>query len=105
MLASATSERAWDYSITSSRGTPQLLPFRNTIGRILKGEPVGYALKEFNQRYAALAASLNKTLEEISFGANVDEDELAAAWAERNDAEGYVLLGDPAVKLRVNDIA
>jgi hypothetical protein len=25
---------------------------------------------------------------------------VAATWAERNDAQNYVLLGDPAVRLR-----
>jgi hypothetical protein len=98
-------ERAWGYSITSSKGTPQLLPFRNAIGRILTGQPVGYAMKDFYERYAALSTSLNSTLEEISFGASVPEDELAMTWAERNDAEGYIVLGDPAVQIRVKDIA
>ena len=27
--------------------------------------------------------------------------EMAAIWVERNDAQNYVLLGDPAVRLRV----
>ena len=98
-------ERAWGYSIVSSKGSPQLLPFRNAIGRILTGQPVGYALKDFYEKYAALSTSLSSTLEEIGFGASVPDDELSMTWTERNDSEGYLVLGDPAVQMRVNDLA
>ncbi len=94
-------ERAWGYSIVTANAGPQLLPFENAIGRILSGQPVGHAIKDFNERYAALATSLSSLLEEASFGATVSDFELVSSWAERNDAEGYVVLGDPAVQMRV----
>jgi hypothetical protein len=94
-------ERAWGYSIVTPLGGPQLLPYQNTIGRILVGQPVGHALKDFNERYAALSASLSGILEEIRFGAHVSDDELAAAWIERNDAQNYIIVGDPAARLRI----
>jgi len=28
------------------------------------------------------------------------DEELVSAWIERNDAQNYVLLGDPAVRIR-----
>jgi hypothetical protein len=31
------------------------------------------------------------------------DEELVSAWIERNDAQNYVLLGDPAVRIR-NDV-
>ncbi len=92
-------ERAWGYSIALPDAGPQLLPFENAIGRILAGEPVGYALKDFFERYAALSVTLSSMLEEISFGKQIPEHELATAWIARNDAEGYLLLGDPACRL------
>ena len=61
-------------------------------------------MKDFYERYAALSTTLASTLEEIGFGAKVSDAELAATWIERNDAEGYLLLGDPAVRLRVKDL-
>lgn len=93
-------ERAWGTSIVTAKAGNQLLPFENAIGRILKGEPVGLAMKDFYERYASLSVSLSSMLEEISFGATVADAELTAAWIARNDAEGYLILGDPAVRLR-----
>ncbi|HEX8560240.1 MAG TPA: hypothetical protein VF668_19240 [Pyrinomonadaceae bacterium] len=98
-------ERAWGYSIVTPNAGAQLLPFRNAVGRILTGQPVGYAMKDLNERYAALSTSLSSMLEEKDFGVPVSNFELAAAWVERNDAEGYVVFGDPAVQLRVSDLA
>jgi hypothetical protein len=94
-------ERAWGYSIVSPGAGPQLLPFENTIARILVGQPVGYAVKDFNERYAALSTNLSGILEEIGFGADVPDLDLASSWIERNDAQNYVIIGDPAVRLRV----
>lgn len=93
-------ERAWGYSIVTPKAGAQLLPFENAIGRILKGEPVGLAMKDFYERYASLSVSLSSMLEEISFGKTVDDSDLTSAWIARNDAEGYLILGDPAVRLR-----
>ena len=81
------------------------MPFQNALARIGTGEPVGHAVKDFNERYAALSTSLSSILEQASFGAYVDDRELASAWIERNDAEGYLVLGDPAVALRVNEMS
>jgi hypothetical protein len=94
-------ERAWGYSIVTPNAGPQLLPFENALLRIAAGEPVGHAMKDFNEKYAALSTTLSSLLEQKSYGAVVSERELAAAWAERNDAGGYMVIGDPAVSLRV----
>ncbi len=97
-------ERAWAYSIVTKNAGPQLIPFQNTIGRLMKGDPIGYAMKDFNERYAALSTNLSDLQEKISFGQQVANQVLASTWIERNDAEGYVVLGDPAVRLRVQDM-
>jgi hypothetical protein len=97
-------ERAWGYSITTSGAGPQLLPFRNCVGRILTGQPVGFSLKDFNERYASLTVTLTGLLRQAGFGVKIPDAVLASRWIERNDAEGYVLLGDPAVSIRVNDL-
>ncbi len=98
-------ERAWGYSIVSPSAGPQIQTFQNAIGRILTGQPLGYALKDFNERYAALSTSLSAILQQAGWGADVDQNTLATTWIERNDAEGYVLFGDPAVKLRAAELS
>jgi hypothetical protein len=97
-------ERAWGYSIATPGAGPQLLPFQNALRRITGGQPVGHAMRDFNERYAALSTTLSSLLEQVGFGSYVSDRELASAWIERNDAEGYTVIGDPAVALRVSDM-
>lgn len=98
-------ERAWGYSILGASGKPQLQPFQNALGGILQGWPVGHAMKDFRQRYAVLSTRISELLERASFGAALPEEELAVTWAERNDARNYAVLGDPAVRLRVEALS
>ncbi|MEP6810134.1 MAG: hypothetical protein ABI992_07810, partial [Chthoniobacterales bacterium] len=97
-------ERAWGYSIATPNAGAQLLPFENALGRMMTGQPIGSALKDFYERYAALSVTLLTMLEDVGNGKNIADYELAAAWIGRNDAEGYLLLGDPAVRLRVTEM-
>jgi hypothetical protein len=92
-------ERAWGYSFASGQDA-QLGPFRNAIGRILLGQPVAYAMSDFNEKYAVLSAGISSVLERLGQGTAVPDAELARLWTERNDAQNYVVLGDPAVALR-----
>jgi hypothetical protein len=97
-------ERAWGYSIVAPNAGVQIQTFQNAIGRILIGQPLGYALKDFNEKYASLSAQLSDMIEKQQWGNQADPLALATTWVERNDAEGYILVGDPAVKLRANDL-
>src|SRR5207237_900461 len=92
-------ERAWGYS------TRPLGPYRNCLGRILRGEPVGHAFKDINDWYAILAADLLTWLDKGSQQPLPSELALAWTWVERNDARNYILLGDPAVRLKVDKLA
>jgi hypothetical protein len=93
-------ERAWPGSIRTIGAGPQLVPFVNALSFILIGKPLGYALKDFNERYAALSASLGTLLENKLAGLPVPDRQLTALWTARNDAEAYALFGDPGACLR-----
>jgi hypothetical protein len=94
-------DRAWGFSILGASGLPQLLPFENALRAILQGYPVGHALRDFRERFAALSTALADALDRFRHGATVADDELAGMWVERNDARNYAVLGDPAARLRV----
>ena len=98
-------ERAWGYSIRPRGLGPRLRPFRNLISRVLKGEPVGHATKDLSDRFTAASAQLNLLNDPSYLGARPPASELAALWVECNDARNYVLLGDPAARLRVDLLA
>ena len=98
-------ERAWGYSIRPRGLGPQLRPFRNLISRVLKGEPVGHATKDLSDRFTAASAQLNLLNDPSYLGARPPASELAALWVECNDARNYVLLGDPAARLRIDLLA
>jgi hypothetical protein len=93
-------ERAWGTSITGIASSPQILPFQRAIAQILIGKPLGLAVQEFNDLAATLSESLSNMLGKAFQGIPVDDVALASTWMQRNDAAGFVLLGDPAVKLR-----
>jgi hypothetical protein len=105
-------ERAWAYSLRPLDDDfkpladvgPQLAPFRNCVGRILKGEPVGHATKDISEKYAILSTDLLNLKDETRPGGAVSDDRLVWTWVERNDAQNYIVLGDPAVRLRTDDL-
>jgi hypothetical protein len=91
-------DRAWGFSFISERSDELLNPFENAIRRSLKGRPIGQALKDFYDKYAACSIELTDLIDTREVGGDVDPKELVLAWARRNDAGGYILLGDPAAR-------
>ncbi|WP_375759336.1 hypothetical protein [Corallococcus exercitus] len=98
-------ERAWGFSITPlGVSKPTLQPFHNTLRAIMAGEPVGHALRGFRDRFSNANSALLAHLDTNTSDGKLGPRELLFQWIERNDARNYVVLGDPAVSLRHNDL-
>lgn len=94
-------DRAWTYSVVGLSGQTSIQPFENTLIRWMRGLPVGWAVKDFGDRFAALTIMLDEMQERCAFGAPPPTaEELVALRSERVDARNYLVLGDPAVRLR-----
>ncbi len=98
-------DRAWDTSFLWDGDSPQLAVFESMLKEIFAGCPVGYAMECFGQRYAELAVALHaEKLMAAEAPSSRSTDELTARlWTAYHDARGYVLLGDPAVRLATED--
>jgi hypothetical protein len=92
-------ERTWGHSFLWQG--PQTEVFEDALGMILDGWPVGAALEAFGQRYAALATELVEEQRRGRLGKREDPALLARLWMAVEDARNYLLLGDPAVRIRI----
>ena len=93
-------DRAWGSSFIWE-GAQQVGTFESALTKLLKGDRLGFATEEFNNRYAELSTELTSRVEAVKFREIVPPEELAGLWTANNDARSYVVLGDPAVKLAV----
>jgi hypothetical protein len=101
-------DRAWGCSIrVPNVSGPQIGTFRNSIGTILSGGPVGHAIcGQFGAKFSALSVLLlSATSPTAANATRLSDRELVTRWLERNDAQNYVLLGDPAVRIRNDALA
>jgi hypothetical protein len=100
-------DRAWGFSMQAAKvADPQIATFRNSIGDILSGLPVGHAMcGRFGARFAELSAMLlSATAPNAAVASRPTDRDLVNRWIERNDAQNFVLLGDPAVRVRNDDL-
>jgi Peptidase family C25 len=98
-------ERAWAYSFQGDRGNPQIQGFRDVIGRLLRGERIGQATDTFNTRWAALSTQLAELHVNMMHDPDLPLRPLGNLWVARDDARNFMILGDPAVRLRQEDMA
>ena len=97
-------DRAWSYSFQTTSAGNQIGPFRETIQRLFRGQSVGRAIREFRDRYATLCVYAMCVNQKIEAGEHIDAEAYAQILTECEDAQNYIILGDPAVALRIADL-
>lgn len=94
-------ERAWTYSFSWPGLGAQTSTFENCLHALMSGVRIGAAMDAFAMKHADLAVSLNGELEDIKYGAAVNDYALAGLWTAHHDVRSYVVIGDPAVRISV----
>jgi hypothetical protein len=96
-------DRAWSYSFTTDQNRPQCDGIRDVLTGILLGWPIGHAMDQFNVRWSAISVELADALRDIK-DQKITARDLARKWIMRDDARNYSIMGDPAVRLRMDDM-
>jgi hypothetical protein len=98
-------DRAFSYGFEDIMGTPQEQLLRSPLELLMKGQRAGLAADPLNLQWSTLAAQLG-----LALGGNLPGNPqptsglVANLYIARDDARNYIVLGDPAVKLRVEDM-
>ncbi len=96
-------DRAWNWSFQTGSGMPQNQVIRSTMEAVMTGLRVGQAADFFNLQWSTLAALLG-VLQSKSAANPIAPPALANLMVARDDARNYVLFGDPAARLRLEDM-
>jgi hypothetical protein len=95
-------DRAFSYAFEDVMGTPQAQLLRMPLDQLMSGHRVGLAMEPLNQQWGSLAAQLG-----VLLGGNAPGEPpprpraIANLFIARDDARNYIVLGDPAARLRV----
>jgi hypothetical protein len=96
-------DQAFSYIFQNLEGTPQVQSIRTPLELLMKGERVGLAADRLSLQWSAIAAQVGVALgrrKEPDF----DPESFATLYIARDDARNYIVLGDPATRLRVKDL-
>ncbi len=97
-------DRAWNWSFQTGSGLPQNQVIRSTLDALMMGLRAGQAADFFNLQWSTMAARLGMVQGQRSGPNPPSPASLVNLFIARDDARNYTLLGDPAVRLRVEDM-
>jgi hypothetical protein len=85
-------------------GTPQAQLLRLPLEHLLSGHRVGLAMEPLNQQWSSLAAQLGVVLGGAAGDPPPRVPTVANLFIARDDARNYIVLGDPAARLRTESM-
>ena len=92
-------DQAFQYSFLWDDQIHEIAHFAATFHKLASGYPIGAAMEPFNRRFAVIGARLMGEIQERG-----PRPELKLKyWMGFNDARNYLVLGDPAVRIRVRE--
>jgi hypothetical protein len=102
-------DMAFPYAFQDVTGTPQLQAVRDPLTYLMLGRRAGYAADSLSDRWSRLCSQLiESAARTASSDPNAPPPLSPAARTvltiARDDARNYVVLGDPAARLRVKDL-
>ncbi len=112
---------AFQWAFEDVNGTPQVQAIRNPLELLMQGKRVGLAADSLSLMWSTLSAQLGMDFGGFALSAAAaalsasgaepaaqlntkDATKLANRTIARDDARNYIVLGDPAVRLRVEDL-
>jgi hypothetical protein len=102
-------EQAWAYSFVTERNKPDVSLFEELFTRLMIGYTVGAAKEVFNQRYTMLCVQLADQLRRQLDaqgqlrGDTSGQSKVSQLIVRTLDLRNYIVLGDPAVRLRIQE--
>jgi hypothetical protein len=91
-------DRTLTWSLQPPQAPVATAPFERAVLYVLRGAPLGRALDDLNQRSATLVATVAEALRPA--GSPLDDVKIVSDWTQQRDATAFVLLGDPAARLK-----
>lgn len=93
-------ERAWIQSFMGPKES-RIVSYESVLSMLMDGQRVGHAMDPLNLRGTEMAFDLVRVWRQVREGEKVDLKKLIDLWTLHNDARGWVVLGDPAVRVAV----
>lgn len=97
-------ERAWAYSFQGDGGIAQNQGFLSVLRSLLRGDRIGHATDAFNVNWAAISTRLAEEQDKLSKKKTLPIAPVRKLWIQRDDARNFMVFGDPAVRLRADDL-
>jgi len=95
-------DAAFPYSFQGADGAPTPQVLRDPLQRLMQGRPAGWATDSLSLQWTMLSAQLDSP--EYAALETSDPDMFGHVVTAKTNARNYILLGDPAVKLRVKEL-